>query len=190
MRPVLTTMSLLVFCMAAVADDPAGKSPLPELKGEVSLTVVDWEQMQAKIAAHKGKVVVVDFWSNYCDPCLAEFPSLVKLQRMHPNDVVCTSLNMNYGGGKAKAPTDEQKGEALEFLKKTGAKFPHYMSSVPDEDLSTMLDISLPAVRVYGRDGKLADTFVVDKRFGGNGDFTYDKHIIPFVQKLLAEGRK
>ncbi len=162
---------------------------LPELSGDVTLSVVDWEGMQTKIAEHKGKVVVVDFWANYCEPCMEQFPNLVKLQRMHLKDVACLSLNMNYGGGKDAEPTDEQKSQAMEFLKKSGAKIPNFMSSVPDEDLGGMLGITLPAVQVYDREGELIETFVIDKeKFGGNGDFTYDKHIIPFVEKHIAGG--
>ncbi len=33
------------------------------------------------LAEHRGKVVLVDFWSTTCDPCLREMPELVKLYR-------------------------------------------------------------------------------------------------------------
>ena len=33
----------------------------------------------ASLAQYRGKVVLVDFWSTICDPCLQEMPELVKL---------------------------------------------------------------------------------------------------------------
>jgi hypothetical protein len=69
----------------------------------------------------------------------------------------------------------------LAFLEKQKATFANVLSSTPDSDLYEKLDIpSIPAVFVYDRDGKLA------KRFGGGqGDFTYEKDITPFVEQLL-----
>src|SRR5262245_38897136 len=33
----------------------------------------------ASLAQFRGKVVLIDFWSTICDPCLQEMPELVKL---------------------------------------------------------------------------------------------------------------
>lgn len=165
--------------------DPAAET-LPELKGDVSLTVATWDEVQEKIAAHKGKIVVIDIWSNWCEPCQREFPHLVKLQRRHLNDVVAMSLNTNFAG-LTKEPSDEDKSGALEFLTKQGAKFENFLSSVPDEELYKKLDVaSIPVVLVYGRDGKLAKSFNNDRKEFGP-EFTYEKHIVPFVKQLVEE---
>ena len=38
------------------------------------------------IAAHKGQVVVVDFWATWCVPCLQEMPELVRLYHRHKGE--------------------------------------------------------------------------------------------------------
>ena len=97
--------------------NPAPAEPvLPELTGEVKLEPADWDAVQKAVQSHKGKVVVLDLWSNWCEPCMRELPGLVKLQRQYKDDVVCMTLNLNYDGIEPE-PTDEQKTVALDFLK-------------------------------------------------------------------------
>jgi thiol-disulfide isomerase/thioredoxin len=165
-------------------DAPAEK--LAELKGDVKLEVVDWDEVQKRVAAHKGKVVVLDIWSNYCDPCMKEFPDLVLLQRRYPDDVVAMSLNMNYGGLPPEGPTEEHTEPAEKFLKEKGAKIENYLSKVADEKFYETLGVtSVPMVLVYDREGKLDTNFNNDeKKYGA--EFTYKKHIEPRVKELIA----
>jgi peroxiredoxin len=44
---------------------------------ELRLTALDGQP--ASVAAHKGKVLLIDFWATNCPPCLAEFPKLKQL---------------------------------------------------------------------------------------------------------------
>jgi thiol-disulfide isomerase/thioredoxin len=167
---------------AAATNEPT----LPELKGEVKLEAASWEDVEKKIESYKGKkIVVLDFWSNWCDPCLRELPGLVKLQRQYMDDVVCITLNLNYSGIEPE-PTDEHKAPALEFLQKKDAKIVNYLSTVADEKLYELAKIgSVPTVIVYGKDGEVAKKFEDSKEYGAKG-FSYEKHIEPFVKTLVS----
>jgi len=130
----------------------------PEAAGEVKLVLKDYDGLQALIASKKGKVVVVDVWSTYCDPCMKEFPGLVGLHKKYgPEKVACISICTNYSGiGK---PEDEL-AEPLAFLKKQGATFDNLLSTDADEALYKKLKIgSIPCIFVYDADGKLAKLF-------------------------------
>jgi cytochrome c biogenesis protein CcmG/thiol:disulfide interchange protein DsbE len=61
----------------------------------------------------KGKVLIVDFWATYCQPCAKEFPELQALVDKHAGSVVV------YGLSEDDA-TDGISG----FVKKTGVRFP------------------------------------------------------------------
>lgn len=48
----------------------------------------------AKISDYKGKYILIDIWSTWCHPCVAEMPFLKKLEHeMEGKDVVFLSLN-------------------------------------------------------------------------------------------------
>jgi cytochrome c biogenesis protein CcmG/thiol:disulfide interchange protein DsbE len=99
------------------------------------------EKGQGSLADYKGKVVVLNVWASWCDPCREEMPLL---QHLHENISV-------QGGVVLGVDTQDASGSALDFLKKTKATFP----SLRDRD------------RSYGRDfGVTAypETFLIDRR--------------------------
>jgi thiol-disulfide isomerase/thioredoxin len=49
---------------------------------------------QWSLAQHKGKVVLVNFWATWCEPCRAEMPSLQALaDRLGPDKLVVVGVN-------------------------------------------------------------------------------------------------
>lgn len=173
----------VTFAWSIQADEPAKAA---KVKNEVTLKVASWADAQKIVAQQKGKIVVLDLWSTSCVPCVKEFPNLVQLQKDHPQDVVCISFNTNYYG--AGQPEDERE-EVLKFLTKQNAHLINLLSSEADEDLYKRIGIaSIPVVQVYGRDGKLSRQFDNEKDEYGKDGFTYEKHITPFVNKLV-EGK-
>jgi thiol-disulfide isomerase/thioredoxin len=154
----------------------------------VKLTDASWEKTQELIASHKGKVVVLDVWSTYCEECVKEFPHLVALQAKHGAEVLCISLNSNNIGGKS---LEEDRPEVLKFLQAKQAQLLNLMSTDADEALYKKIGIaSIPVVQVYDRQGKLVKQFDNEKSLYGKEGFRYDKHIYPFVAELLKQPAK
>jgi thiol-disulfide isomerase/thioredoxin len=144
----------------------------------VTVEIKDLEGIQELIASKRGKVVVMDCWSTWCDPCVKEFPGLVKLhQKYGPDRIVCISLSFDYEGGKNDTP-EEHKEPVLEFLRSQGATFDNVIASVPPDELYKPLGFktaAVPAIFVYDRDGNVATQFE-------SAEAKYSE-----VEKLVAE---
>ena len=152
---------------------------------KVQLAIATFDELQALINASKGRIVVVDYWSTSCPPCMTEFPGLVAIHNELPHDRVrCVSASLDYEG-LVDYPIEECRKSALEFLEQQKATFDNFILS---EDSLTVMDeklkiASIPAVFVFGVDGKLARMF--DESSGES--FTYEKDVTPFVKELVSQ---
>ncbi|SFN28933.1 Thiol-disulfide isomerase or thioredoxin [Chitinophaga sp. YR627] len=96
--------------------------------------VLNHEQDQATFKDFKGKAILVDFWAIFCQPCLAQFPKLQRLQEKFADDLQIVTVtydslskvkklfeNIRYQGFKLLTATNGPAGlnDSLYF------SFPH-----------------------------------------------------------------
>ena len=66
-----------------------------------------------ELSKYKGKVVYLDFWASWCDPCKRSFPWMNELQTLYGEDgFEIIAINL-----------DTSRKDAEEFLKQMPAKF-------------------------------------------------------------------
>jgi len=53
------------------------------MKEEPSVAFRDLHGANITLASFKGKVVLVNFWATYCEPCRTEIPWLIEFQRQY-----------------------------------------------------------------------------------------------------------
>jgi thiol-disulfide isomerase/thioredoxin len=149
-------------CAEAPIRPWAGKATPP-------LARPDLQGRRVDLAAMHGRVVLVNFWATWCEPCRAEMPSIERLRsklKGRPFDV----LTVNYGESRAKA-----------------AAFMGHEKL----DLPVLLDPDNEASDAWGAKG-LPMTFLVDARGSiryyafGERDWSGGESLA-LVERLLAE---
>ena len=142
-------------------------------------------QLQEIIAEKSGQIVIVDFWSTSCIPCMRELPHLVELAKEYPEKVACISFNLDYIGLKKK-PAEKYVDKVQEFLQGIQADISNFLSTDTDEFVIQQLEAgALPAVAIYDQTGGLK-TVLTDGNTGDDG-LTYDGDVIPMIEELLPK---
>jgi thiol-disulfide isomerase/thioredoxin len=57
--------------------DPLAGQPAPEV------TFKDLDGKDVRLDSYKGKVVLVNFWATWCEPCQVEIPWLIEMQQKY-----------------------------------------------------------------------------------------------------------
>lgn len=96
------TLSLCVEARAQSADTlsvtaKAGKLSigdlLPPSIWHTPLPTLNYRKDTLTLAAHKGKIIVLDFWATYCSSCLKSMPKLDSLQQEFPDQFFALLVN-------------------------------------------------------------------------------------------------
>ncbi len=75
--------------LAAIALLGSGAFVLVEEGGASDITQFGWTDdagQPADLSAYEGKVLVLQFFASWCDPCKEEIPKLTKIWQEHPNE--------------------------------------------------------------------------------------------------------
>ncbi len=180
-------LSAIIGCGQAPIRSPVAgsldKTASLDAGGEVSLQVLDYDQIQKLIESKRGRVVVMDAWSTSCPPCIKEFPNLVALHKKYgPDRVACISLSFDYEGiGQPEDVADKVR----KFLVEQQATFDNILSKEESDALYRKFKlISVPAVFVYDHHGKLVKRFHNEDAKGEADAFTYEQ-VGALVEELL-----
>ena len=129
-RAVLLLALVSLLSGAAHADGAANRS----------------QSLEGLLPALKGKVVLLDFWASWCEPCRQSFPWMGDLQKRYgENDLVVVAVNL-----------DQDRKLAEQFLSSTPANF--RVEYDPQGALAEQFDvISMPTSVLIDRLGKVRE---------------------------------
>ena len=133
----------------ANADNPQFTAAFAKLEADdqsrqkADFTLSDLQGKTWTLQALRGKVVLVNFWATWCDPCRREMPDLETLYRRFKNQ-----------GLVVLAISDDDAGKVKQLLAEKRFTYPVLLD--PGRKVNDLFRIEgIPKSFVYDRDGKL-----------------------------------
>jgi thiol-disulfide isomerase/thioredoxin len=136
-----------------ISGQPQTALPMPPLNGK-SINNLGWQLANGTHSAFSelnGKVVVLDFYATWCEPCRRSIPHLVDLQKRYTDDVRVVGLNVGGPDDVSQVPDFAREFQI------------QYQLGVPDDDLVSLLlsnSDAIPQTFIFDRNGKLVRNFV------------------------------
>jgi len=135
----------------------AGMKPAPEL------VLKDLNDKEGSLKQYEGKVVFVNFWATWCDPCRAEIPWLIDMQKQYgEKGFVVLGVSMDEEGKSVVQPFVEKEKFDVNG-QKLGMNYPILVgnSDAADKFLGGIGGIvGLPTSVLVSRDGKRVKTYI------------------------------
>ncbi len=178
---VLAVIGVFLWYSANVSKLPVNQSPAGfkvidkmETDGVPDFTLNRMDGSPLKLSDLKGKLVIVNFWASWCNPCVEEFPSMMKLIDQFKGEIVIVAVT-----------SEDQKSDIEAFMKAFALPKPNF-EVVWDQDKSVMQKFGVekvPESFIVGRDMKLL------RKVTGVEDWS-SRDAVEFFKELLAPASK
>jgi peroxiredoxin len=97
------------------------------------------------LSAHKGKVILLDFWATWCPPCRKEIPGFIELYKSYgPRGLAVLGVSM-----------DEEIADVKRFAKQLNMNYPVLIGTGREDLEKAFGPLLLPTAFVIARDGRI-----------------------------------
>lgn len=149
-HPLLASLLATIAACSRAAIPPEPPSP----HDIVALNEEGWQEVRRQ---HRGRVVLVNFWATWCEPCREEYPALVRLHNTYrAQGLSLVAISMD----------EPESVPAIErFLKSHGAQFGSYRHNFRDfgkfiDTINPRWGGGIPASFLFDREGKLVESWL------------------------------
>ena len=127
--------------------DEKRTKPAP-VSDDAVLALKDLTGAEQSLAALKGRVVVLNFWATWCEPCKKEMPDLSAIQ----NDYAALGVQVIGAAGDEAA----DGAKILKFTREFKINFPVWVGAKTEDMERFGVGSVLPATVIVDREGKIA----------------------------------
>ena len=120
-----------------------------------------------RLSAYRGKVVLLDFWATWCDPCREEIPHFVEMQRTYADrglQIIGVSM-------------DDTSEPVRDFYQQFHINYPVVMGDARTGEAYGGV-LGLPIAFLLNREGR-----IVAKHMGATNAETFDHEIAALLPK-------
>lgn len=120
--------------------------PVP-VSDDAVLVLKDLTGAEQSLASFRGRVVVLNFWATWCEPCKKEMPDLSAIQ----NDYAALGVQVIGAAGDEAA----ESAKVLKFIREFKVNFPVWVGATIDDMQRFGVGTVLPATVVIDKNGKV-----------------------------------
>lgn len=142
-----------------------------ERKGVPDFELNDVNGKAIQLSTLQDKIVIVNFWASWCDPCVEEFPSLMALLKEFPKEVVLLAISADYNM--------EDMNNFLKAFKAEGPNL-HVLWDKDQKVAKSYGTTVLPESYILGYNNKLI------RKVAGVDDWS-SPYALDFFRNLIAE---
>jgi peroxiredoxin len=151
---LLSVTCALVFAAPAAVAQHTDIQPAATRKAAPDFMLQDSTRTSIRLSDFKGRVVVLDFWATWCQPCKIEIPWYTEFLKKYEAGLVVIGVSLDDDGWKSVRP----------FIKKYKVDYPIVMgdASIAKQFINAEF---LPTTLLIDRTGKIAvnNIGIIDK---------------------------
>jgi thiol-disulfide isomerase/thioredoxin len=146
----IVACGLLLLSTPAAPAPPAAPGPVAVGHALPDVIMAGLNGPQRSLASYRGRPLIVNVWASWCSPCRKEAASLERLARSKAGDRY-TVIGIS---------TDDDRNDALAWLKQSNATVAHYIDSGPRWTLEHLFGASrIPVTVLVDAGGRVVARF-------------------------------
>ncbi len=163
---IIVGVALVVLVVVYLQRGNFRKIKVGEEAPDFTLYSVDGRKVT--LSSFRGRVVLLNFWATWCNPCKEEIPSLNSLSEiMRGKNFVILAVSEDNRGADAVIP----------FIRKFNVKFPVLLD--PSRKVGTLYSIGgVPETFLIDTSGKIRYKFIGPKNWSS-------KEMVSFIERYL-----
>ena len=160
---VVVVVFFLAFELMDTFQESKDREPLLTIQAtDFTLPTLTGEEMS--LSSEQGKVVILNFWASWCEPCNIEMPHLQSFYEKYKADVEILAVNVT---------NKDSEAAVKKFVDQYALTFPILLDA--SGDISTMYGaFSIPMTIILNRNGEIKQEIA-----GPVGEELLEKYIQP-----------